>query len=379
MRKVLINASNLHVGGGVQVAASFLNEICETATFLENFELTIYVSSTVCLNIEAKNRGILEAYNFEVFDVYGLEALKPSIEKKFQGFDLVFSIFGPIYLPRKVPNHIVGFAQYWILYPDNEISRQQSFFLRVKTKIKYEAYWFFFKFSAARLVVELPHVKNRLISFKNYPSEKIDVVENCFSALYLQKSTWHPLARIIPQDKKIIKIGYISRAYPHKNIAILLEVARVLSKLSQINFEFYVTLSESEWASFTPDFRAIIKNVGPLTVAQCPSFYQEMNGVIFTSLLECFSATPLEAMVMKKPLFASDREFVRDCCADNAIYVDPMDAKNIAEKIHGWFSSEDEAYKIRHIEKAYQHVLNLPNSRDRALAYINIINQQLNS
>lgn len=73
---------------------------------------------------------------YEVFDVHGLKAFKKKNRDKFTGFDLVFTIFGPLYLPRDVPNHIVGFAQAWIIYPNNEVNRllslKQALLLRLK-------------------------------------------------------------------------------------------------------------------------------------------------------------------------------------------------------------------------------------------------------
>src|SRR5690606_28113881 len=120
--------------------------------------------------------------------------------------------------------------------------------------------------------------------------------------------------------KDVIRLGYLSRAYMHKNLQIILPVAKALDDMTNTRFEFFVTLNESEWNGFSKEYRDVVKNIGPLSVAQCPSFYNLMDGVVFFSLLECFSATPLEALVMRKPLFASNKDFVRDVCADHATY-----------------------------------------------------------
>jgi glycosyltransferase involved in cell wall biosynthesis len=378
VKKILINAANLHTGGGVQVAVSFISEFSDNFKNLLPHNISVYVSS------EVNNELILSGFNPEsiknyvVFDVYGISALKNINMQRYYGFDLVFSIFGPLYLPRFIKNHIIGFAQLWIIYPNNSTSKKMPVKSQLVLRIKFLIQWIFFKFSASLLVVESKHVKDRLIDFKNYPAEHIEVVSNCVSALYFDASTWLPLPAVIGLPSDVIKIGYVSRSYPHKNLHLLIDVAHELIKISNFRFQFFVTLNEDEWATFSPEYQAIIANIGPLTVTQCPTFYQAMNGVIFTSLLECFSATPLEAMVMQRPLFASERNFVRDCCAEHAIYIDPLDSKDIAEKIHAWFVVKPAQEKAMHIEQAYQHVLTLPNSKDRALGYINIINQQLN-
>ncbi len=43
--------------------------------------------------------------------------------------------------------------------------------------------------------------------------------------------------------------------------------------------------------------------------------------VFIPTLLEVFSATYLEAMLMKKPIIASDLEFSRDICGESAYFL----------------------------------------------------------
>ena len=379
MKKILINASNLHNGGGVQVATSFLLELSEL-DFDLGCEIFLYVSSIVDENLKSTGFKSSKFKNYRILNIFGIRALDPRIAKNFSGFDLTFTIFGPLYLPKKIPNHIIGFAQLWILEPKNEISEKLRIFKRVSLQLKYLIQWVFFKISCARLIVEIDHVKRKLVDFKKFPEDRVDVVFNCVSPIYREEAKWLKIDSLKLRDfSGVIRLGYVSRAYPHKNLEVLFDVAKNLKKITKLNFEFFVTLNEDEWAKFSPDFRSEIKNIGPLNVAQCPTFYQSMDGVVFTSLLECFSATPLEAMIMRRPLFASDRDFVRDCCADHAIYINPLDPVDIATKINEWFSVESKDSQVRCIEQAYKHVASLPNSRDRAINYVDIIKKQLNS
>lgn len=379
MKKILINAANLHNGGGVQVATSFLSELSELDVDLD-CDLFVYVSSVVDENLKATGFKRYKFKNYKVLNVFGIRSIDYRIAKNFFGFDLTFTIFGPLYLPKKIPNHLIGFAQLWILQPKNEISEKLKFFKRFLLRLKFLIQWLFFKATCSRLIVELGHVKRKLVDFRNFPEDKVDVVFNCISSIYTQESKWLKIENLKAADSsEVIRLGYISRAYPHKNLEILLDVAKNLKRIKKSKFEFYVTLNDDEWANFSLNFQNEIKNVGAINVAQCPTFYQSMNGVIFTSLLECFSATPLEAMIMKRPLFASDRDFVRDCCADHAIYIDPLDPVDIATKINDWFSFQSKESQAQRIEQAYKHVASLPNSRDRAISYINIIKKQLQS
>ena len=81
----------------------------------------------------------------------------------------------------------------------------------------------------------------------------------------------------------------------HVNFPVLIETLR---REYDIRASMQVTFTDEECAACDETFRAAVSNAGSLSVAQCPSFYRSMDAVILPSLLECFSATPLEAMVM---------------------------------------------------------------------------------
>lgn len=375
--KILINAANLHLGGAVQVAASFILELSKTSNIFPACELIVYASTVVDKNLTASGFDRKSFANYYILDIHGTESLQKKIADKFAGFDLIFTIFGPLYLTKSVPNQITGFAQAWIIYPTNDIGIKLGLKNKILLKLKFFLQWWFFKRSD-RLVVELPHVRDRLSKTKGFPFEKIDVVNNCISPIYSNTSLWAAFETNKLLRKTAIKIGYVSRNYLHKNIESLLAIVKELDKISNIDYQFCVTLTKDEWETFQPEFKRRITNIGPLSIAQCPTFYKSIDGVIFPSLLECFSATPLEAMAMRRPLFASDRGFVRDCCGDNANYFDPLNAKQAAEVIDEWFCNTSIELRTSFIEKAHQHVISLPTSKDRATAYINIINQQLN-
>lgn len=376
IKKILINASNLHVGGGVQVAASFIHELSGMLDLLAPNEVVIYVSSIVHANLCSMGFDEKLFVNYSVLDVKGVEAIRADVARKFSGFDLVFTIFGPLYLPRCIPNHIMGFAQPWIIYPNNEVKDRLSLSSRFLTRLKFEIQWRFFK-RAERLIVELPHVKDSLWLEKSYPEEQVDTVYNCVSRIYFDQKNWKSIPALYTLPMDIIRIGYVGRDYTHKNLDILPQIHRKLKQVSNKKYRFFVTLSPEEWANRSSEFRECVFNIGPITTAQCPSFYQCMDAVVFPSLLECFSVTPLEAMVMKRPLFASERRFIRDSCGDNALVFDPLDAQHAASIIDNWFCRTSEECQREHLQRAYRHLISMPDSQARARNYIEIINRQL--
>ena len=332
VNKVLINASNLHVGGGIQVASSFLFELMSERKTPWN--LSIVVSKEVQETISVLVQEINKFEEYEVIDVHGLKFIPGALDRKMNKYDTVFTIFGPLYRLRSPFKSIVGFAQPWIIYPNNECYAMLPFVQRIKTRLKYWIQSKFFK-QADVLVVELEHVKQRLISLLGVPAERIHVVHNCISSIYLDKSVWRPVD--FPMTDGYLRLGFLGRNYLHKNTAIFPAVAANLEQVHGIKAKFYVTFTDNEWVKCPAEFREVCINVGPLAVAECPHFYQSLDGVVFPSLLECFSATPLEAMAMGKPLFASDRAFNRDICGSHAHYFDPMSPASAAQSIAGVF------------------------------------------
>ncbi|MFC3033119.1 glycosyltransferase family 4 protein [Pseudoalteromonas fenneropenaei] len=366
-KKVLINAANLHCGGGVQVAASFISELANEC--IENLEIVIFVSTTVHENVQGLHfEGNVE---LEVVNVNGFSRELPSAFDRH--FDLIFTVFGPVYFTVKV-KHIVGFANAWILYPDNETLKRRKFLNKMFTLLKLYLQRRSFQ-KADRLVVELEHVKEELVRKHYFKAENIDVVYNCVSSLYFDEKLWLPLDANI-KTTEAVKIGFLGRNYPHKNTNYLLEIKECLKKIYNIDSEIYVTFTDEEWGAVTPEFKNGANNLGSLNVNQCPAFYQAMDLILFPSFLECFSATPFEAMLMNKPVFASDKPFIRDACAEHVFYIDPNDASHGSKVIVDYLRLKaDKKEQLLYDAKIYAK--NFSSAKERAENYIKIIKQTL--
>ena len=369
MSRVCINAANLHVGGGVQVAISFLYEISFT-----NFSepLHVFVSSEVADGLLRLNTNTSVFTKYEILNIYGLNALFSEFNNLVKTYDIVFTIFGPSYLRATARKNIVGFAQSWILNFNNPTSRKMPALGRSVLRTKLFIQWLFF-LRADHYVVELEHVKESLVTNKGIASERISVVYNTVSSLYLDRFKWTPI--IFDRREETLSLGIVTRDYPHKNLEILPLVIEILNNKYGLKAHFYVTLNNIEWATKNNFFKKYVSTVGSLSPDQCPSFYNQIDGVIFPSLLECFSATPLEAMVMSKPLFASDRSFVRDVCGNYATYFNPLDADDIALNIATYFKSKID--RSIQLQEARNHALSFSTAKGRAEQYLEVIQQYL--
>lgn len=341
---------------------SFLQEAAISPT--ANLRLSVIASTTVAAGLARLGVDISDFDRFEILDTYAWRGMS-RLRKRLRGADAVFTIFGPLYLLPKPRLSIVGFAQAWIVYPDNDVYGRISHFARLKTKIHY-----FLKEQAFRLgtdfaFVEAEHARQGLLARRMFASDRIAVVPNCISDLYLLPEVWAGVA--MPTGGAPFRLGIVSRDYLHKNLDTIPDVKAILRREYGLDVDFIVTFTESEWACKPASFRSAVLNAGALDVEQCPSFYDRLDGVFFPSLLECFSATPLEAMIMRKPLFASDRPFVRDFCEDFPWYFDPSSPADAARVIAGFLRSGDHTARL---EAARDHILSLPGARQRANSYL---------
>jgi glycosyltransferase involved in cell wall biosynthesis len=370
--RLLIYAANLHVGGGVQVAASIISELTQWPDDLQ--DVTVWASSCVNQNLEGLGFSPHVFSAYEIIDHRGMWARFSRDRDRVSNFDSVLVIFGPHYIgdlgsKGNFPHIVMGFAQAWIIYPDAEVYALLKPLSRCIARFKYFLQAQLFR-RADTLVVELNHVKRGLIARGIANPDQIEVIHNCISSIYLNPALWQVLP--LPNHTARFRLGFIGRNYPHKNTRVFPKVLAALRRDYQLDVELLVTFTQSEWEACDDDFRSSVVNVGALTMAQCPAFYQSLDAVVFPSMSECFSATPLEALVMKKPLFASDRAFVRDICGEFAKYFDPLDPSDIARVIAAGLCQPVDAEKL---SKAHLHSINFSNASSRAKRYLTLLRE----
>lgn len=370
--RVLVNCSNLHVGGGVAVASSFLDcldpDYCRDA-----FEIHVLVSSSVNANVVSLGVDTNRFASYRVKDIFGIKALMPHMRRCFRGFDLVFTVFGPNYGFSSNVRNLVGFAQPNIIYPRHPLVNMLTTRKRLSRRVKYLVQtWFFSKSSA--IVVELDHVKYGLRKKGGFRDTRIYIVKSAVHHVYLDKNKWEDIH--VDEGSGDLCLGIISKNYLHKNLSILPKVKEILSDQYGLNVSFFVTFTPEEWSKCEPEFKMSIVNVGGLNLAQCPTFYSKMDGVIFPSVLECFSAVPIEAMKLKKPIFASDLNFIRDVCDTHANYFDPLSPDSVAKSVYEFFSLPEES-RQEIINNAFEFMENYPGPDVRARNYLDIIRTEL--
>ena len=144
----------------------------------------------------------------------------------------------------------------------------------------------------------------------------------------------------IPDTSSIISDSFLSVASfdPRKNLSVL-EPAIAQIPGSQL---YVVGSSYKVFANTTKAETKQIKYLGRVSDAVLANLYATSTALIFPSLYEGFGLPPIEAQMFGCPVLVSDIPVMREVCGNSAIYFDPNDAADLANKMHYILSISEE-------------------------------------
>lgn len=362
--RVLLDAANLTSGGGLQVASSFLDEVAALRSDPTTLERYPWLAS---VDVEATPEVIANLLPGSAEALKVVSTTRAPLDRAAwtakPTHDVSFTVFGPAYGRQRGRFQIVGMADVTSIYSVPETTMGQTAPKRVLRTVRRRMSRTLFT-HADLLVVEAPHVRDQLKKAWGYPPERVEVVSNCVNAIFTR--TQEPAGE---QSGWI----FVTRAYPHKNLGLLGQIGEELATRGVTDVRFKLTLTDAEWTGLDEATRRYSENLGARRVEELPALYAACEGSVFPSLLECFSAAPLEAIFSGLPLVASDRAFVTDVCGDAAVYADPRDAKAWADAIMA--VRENAAVRERLASARRQVIADAPDARARALAYLDLIDR----
>ena len=334
LEKILINASTLSGTGVCQVATSFIYE----CRIYVNIHFHVFLSNAMARNINPSDFGDnFHFYFIHSHPIYGIKGYfekrrMQKLEKKIRP-NCVFSVFGPSCWTPQAP-HLMGYAYAHYVYPESPLFQMMSYKEYITRYILGKIHRYFLKRNGHFYVCETEDVSNRLSNFLNVERGNIYTVGN--SCNHYFKQFVPSLNNILPQaTTDEFRFLSLCSPYKHKNLSILNKIIPLLLK-SQLkrDFKFVVTMDLVAYNKiFTDLSKEKIINVGVLAPNECPQIYSECDALFSPTLLECFSANYPEAMFMKKPILTSDLSFATTVCGDAALYFNPMDPNDIANKI----------------------------------------------
>lgn len=361
---LLVNATNLYIGGGVQVGVSVIEEFS-----IMKIDFISAVSPTVFHQLSFYARQYCVVINKTPSGLFNFSTRRQldNLVNKHNISD-VFTVFGPSYWNPEVKNHLVGFAVPWLIYDASPILNILSTKERVKKYILQFLQPFFFKYYASKIVTETRDVRLQVIQILNYPPESVFTVSNTIASVFKNPSNYDFNAvKKLPVKNNDIWLLTIAYNYPHKNLKIIAPLLELLPP----DFKFILTV-DNKFKNFIPErHHDRLITIDSISSAECPPVYKVCDALFLPTLLECFSASYAEAMYMGKPIFTSDRGFARTICQDAAYYFDPLNAKHIADTILQAFRTPVLLKKKCLLGKKI--VSELPSAKKRAEQYLSVI------
>jgi glycosyltransferase involved in cell wall biosynthesis len=370
---ILINTSNLKVGGAIQVALSIIDELRNFPEHNYTIVLAPAISNQIDTSIFPSNFSFHHfPYNFtkSIFSFFRSVNYLKKIEKKVHP-DWVFSVFGPTYW---VPftKHLMGYAlPQYIFYRESPYLSTLGTKEKIRYHVKKRVHKFFFKRKSPIIHVETDQVRISLSEEFNIDLKKIFVVSNTGNKAYDHIGNYTPIDKLSDKNKKKFRLLIFSSYYPHKNLEIIEKVNKYIIENSNDLFEFVFTLPQGIFENIFPSKPKEFINLGYIPVALGPSLYHHCDALFMPTLLECFSATFPEAMKMKIPIVTSDLSFIRAICADSALYFDPSKPSDIAQKIIALHASAELRELL--VKNGQKRLSMLSSGKSRIEMYLNIM------
>lgn len=154
---------------------------------------------------------------------------------------------------------------------------------------------------------------------------------------------------------------YVGNAYPHKNLERLLDAFKILISKSQTPTLKLVIVSPRDIFSkrlkteiAKRNLEKNVKLLGYQEAGELAKLFGTASAYVFPSLAEGFGIPGLNAMAAGLPVAASNIPTLKEVYGDAALYFDPKDSGDIAEKINKILA--DEKFKLDLIKKGQKQV-----------------------
>jgi glycosyltransferase involved in cell wall biosynthesis len=339
--KLLINAFNLASAGGLNVALNFLKNI----QHLKNKTDIIHVVAPIGCGYEALDTGILKIHYLPkklnhwltrpLMDHYWYPKLLTRVNP-----DIIFTMgnfASPVAYKQVVLLHLPHLA-----YPeDRALWKQVGFEIILKIKLRNWVFKRRLNHVDVLLVQTNTMLKRLLQVYPELPS--VQLFPNAYTLLNSQTTYELP----VKKQPGLTYLMCLSRYYPHKNLEILVEVARLI-KAQRLPYRIFITIEAWQHPKAKRILAAIAREalegvlipIGNVPADCVGSLYQQVDGLILPTLLESFTATYVDAMHFGVSIFTSQRDFAEEICGETAHYFDPLSAQNIVDTIHAGYANE---------------------------------------
>lgn len=183
---------------------------------------------------------------------------------------------------------------------------------------------------SARIIVPSNYVKHQLAQFAKINPRKIHVIYEAADKITAKTEPVRGL-------KKGGYIMYVGRAQPHKNLKRLVEAFAIVRQTHpQLKLVLAgkkdILYERLQRDTARRGFKGVVFT-GFISEGQLRWLYENTAAYVFPSLSEGFGLPALEAMVHGAPVISSNASCLPEIYGGGALYFDPLDVADIADKI----------------------------------------------
>jgi len=217
--------------------------------------------------------------------------------------------------------------------------------------------------SSRRVIVQTPTMLSRVSEAFGIAAERISAI---LPAVYDFPESHACSGRLNPMRKVSVglRLLYVGSRSNYKNVGILLNLMKRLRTLLP-DLKLFLT--------WPPDHPACcvegVVGLGYLGRGELREAYELATALIMPSLVETVGLPMLEAMNLGTPVLAADRPYAHDICEDAALFFDPFDSGDLANKLlyllgderlrRKLISSGHDVVRKRCLDRPYERILDI--------------------
>lgn len=184
---------------------------------------------------------------------------------------------------------------------------------------------------ASRILCVSQFTADELVRLTGCDAMKMRVIHNGIAHEWFE-----PSGRFgAPDEPYLLFVGNVK---PHKNLSALLDALQIIKeaiphRLIIVGKKEGFLTGDTQVAGRAVSLGSRVEFTGQVTDIQLKSYYEQADALVFPSLYEGFGLPPLEAMGSDCPCVVSDIPALREVCGNAALYCDPNNPADIADKI----------------------------------------------
>ncbi|MFZ4801180.1 MAG: glycosyltransferase [Chlorobium sp.] len=345
MPKLIVQANNIHNGGGKSLLLAFLQ------VSLDHYSVDVLVDSRMSLPKDISPKFHIRKIHPSV--VHRLLSEKWIVNHVASGdVVLCFGNLPPIF---RLGVYTVVFVQNRYVIDDVKLT---GFSLKSKLRLYLERWWFANKFlNADEFIVQTPSMQRLL---ETRIKEKTPVHLLPFISTpenYCRKFDFSEIKK-----EKRFDFLYVSSGEPHKNHRTLIDAWCLMAKENlfpslKLTLDRVIFADLCDWVSQKVlQFRLNVENLGCLSHTQVKLLYAHAGALIYPSIFESLGLPLIEARQAGIPVLASELDYVRDVLDPEQTF-DPESALSIARAVKRFLLINEQPLPLMDAVGFMKHVL----------------------